>query len=57
MALSTGFSYIQLKVLRMTNCGLNKTATIQLFNILQKTEQYKHVEFAFLVLFFLMLML
>ncbi len=31
---------------RSDNCGLNKGATVQLFNVLQKTEQYKHVEFA-----------
>eukprot|EP01083_Nonionella_stella_P314263 1131504_1 len=43
LALSTGLSYIKLKVLRLTNCYLNKTATIQLFNILQKSEQYKHL--------------
>ncbi len=43
LSLSTGLSYVKLKILRLTNCYLSKTTTIQLFNILQKTEQYKHI--------------
>merc|ERR1719206_1273818 len=43
LALSTGLSYVQLAVLRLTNCALNKTATLQLFNMLMKTAQYKHM--------------